>query len=106
GLGDAVAPIELREAAERMCHLFQLQREGEHAAAVDRGPDLVLRHLCRLGVRREHLPLDTVALEPVALASPAVRTAEGEHPGVLARAVVLEPGRRLSLAPALELVLA
>ena len=47
--------------------------------------------------------LDRVRGEPVAAARPAVRAAEREHPGMLARAVVLE---RRRLGAALELVLA
>ena len=44
--------------------------------------------------------------EPVAAARPALGTAESEHAGVLARAVVLKCGRILSGGSALELVLA
>ena len=46
--------------------------------------------------------LDRVRPEAVAAARPALRPAEREHPGVLARAVVLDRGR---FRPALELVL-
>src|SRR5439155_27293564 len=47
----------------------------------------------------------TVAFQAVALAAPALRATEREHPGVLSGAVVPEPRWRLTLRPALELVL-
>ena len=72
------------------------------AAAVDRGRDLVGRDVGGsrdLGVAGV---LDRMRREPVAAAGPAVHPAEREHPGVLARAVVL---KRRRLGAALELVL-
>src|SRR5438093_5769131 len=38
---DLVAPLELRKPCERICHPFQRQCEGEDAAPVYCGPDLV-----------------------------------------------------------------
>ena len=101
---DLVAPLELRKPCERICHPFQRQCEGEDAAPVYCGPDLVFGNLRRLGVDGEHLPLHAVALEPVTLAPPAPCPTEREHPGVLPGTIVLEPGRRLTARPALELV--
>ena len=46
-----------------------------------------------------------MAREAVALGAPAVRPANGEHAGVLAGAVVLQPRRRVPLGAALEVVL-
>ena len=103
---DPIAAFQLRESCERVRHSLEGKGEGEDAAAVDPRAELVLGNLGRLGVDGEHLPLHAVAFEPVALAAPAFRATEREHPGVLPGAVVLEPRRRLTLRPALELLLA
>ena len=99
-------PSRRREPREGVRHPLEREPEREHAAAVDARRDVVLRYFGRLRVDGEHLALHPVTLEAVALAAPAPRPAEREHAGVLARAVVLEPGRRVPLRPALELVLA
>ena len=91
--GHPVAPVELLETSEHQRHPLEREREREHAAAVDRGRDLL-----PLGVGGgrdlgEARVLDGMGLEPVAAARPAMGTAEREHAGVLARAVVLERRR-------------
>jgi len=84
-------------------HPLEREREGEDAAAVDRGRDLAridFGSRCDLGVQ---LPLQRVAGEPVAPTRPAAFATEQEKAGVLAGAVVLQPRR---LRTALEVVFA
>ena len=100
--GHARAALALLESREHECHPLERQREGEHAAAVDGGRQVVGATSGRLGDLGQACVLDRVRREPIAAARPALGAAEREHPGVLARAVVLE---RRRLRPALELVL-
>src|SRR5438128_1052306 len=88
-----------------MGHTFQGQSEREYAAAVDPAADLVFVDLRSLRVDGEHLALDAMTLEPVAVAPPAAYATEGKHAGMLARAVVLERRRRIPGRPALQLAL-
>src|SRR5947208_1803998 len=101
---DPVASAESFQPCKDECHTLERQRERDHAAAVDGGWDLVLGHLCRLRVNGEHRALHRMARQPVTLTRPAVRTAEGEHPRVLARTIVVQGRRWIALRAALELV--
>jgi hypothetical protein len=103
---DPIPSFELRQSCEGVRHSLEGKGEGENTAAVDTRAELVLGNLRRLGMDGEHLALHSVALEPVTLAPPALRPAERQHPGVLPRAVVLEPRGPLALGATLELVLA
>src|SRR5437764_8160675 len=105
GGGDAVPALEQRQARERKSHSLQRQGEREYAAAVDRAADLVLVDVRGLCVDGEHLALNAVTFQPVALAPPAVGAAEGKHAGVLTGAVVPERRGRVPRWPALELAL-
>ena len=102
----ALALGRLLEPREHRRHPLERQGEREDAAAVDGGRDRVLVDARRVGDVAQVRALHAVALEPVALLAPAVRAADGEHPGVLAGAVVLEPRGRVALRAALEVVLA
>ena len=86
-------PSTCSRRREHQRHPLERQGEREHTAAVDRGRDLV-----RVRVRRgrnlaEAAVLDRMCSQPIAAARPALRPAEREHPGVLARAVVLRRSR-------------
>src|SRR5205085_11110174 len=96
---------ELLETREGERHSLERQCERDDAAAVDTCAELVRVELGRLGVDGVHLALDAMAFEPVALAPPAARPAECEHPRVLAAAVVVQPARGRSGRPAFELAL-
>ena len=98
----AGAAVDLLQPREHQRHPLERQREGDHAAAVDRRRDLLGRDVGRRGDLGEAGVLDRMRRQPVAAARPAVHPAEREHPGVLAGAVVLE---RRRLGAALELVL-
>src|SRR5262245_17995965 len=89
------------DAAERGCDPRQRQREGDDAAAVDRRVDLVGAGEAR--DLREPRLLAWMVGQAIALGRPALGPAQREHPGVLARAVVLQ--LRALEGPALEVVL-
>src|SRR6185312_6563819 len=101
---DACAAVELLKAGERMCHPLERHCERDHAAAVDAGWKGSLAQFRRLGVHGEHRALHWVIGQAVPLRLPAVGAAEGEHAGVLARAVVVDRRGRISLRAALEVV--
>src|SRR5207244_262541 len=102
-LGYPRRALQLLEPRECVRHSLEGQREGDYAAAVDAGLDLVLRHLGRLGVHGVHRALRTVSLEPITLAPPTVGTAEREHPRVLAGAVVVQLAPRIAGRSAAQL---
>ena len=89
------------DPAEGDRDLRQRQREGDDAAAVDRGGDLVRArqapHLLQSCLLARMLG------QAVALGRPALRTTQCEHSRVLPGAVVLE--LRLFEGPAFEVVL-
>ena len=103
-LRDSLALRQLLESGKGVGHPVEREREGDDAAAVGRGS--VRRCLGGLDVGGSAGLLDRVLREAVALAGPAVRTAEGEHARVLAGAVVEELLRRPPLLQAeLEVLL-
>ena len=99
--GDARAVLEHGQAGEHVSHPLQGERERDHAAAVRSRRDLVGRDLGGIGYHFEARLLDRVLGKPIVPLRPVARDADGEHPRVLARAVVLEARR---LGAALELV--
>ena len=94
------------EAGERVRHALEREREGHDAAAVGCGRELVFLRIRRFGVRGGARLLDRMVGQAVAGGRPVVRAAEGEHAGVLARAVVEDLlGRPALLKAELEVVL-
>ena len=100
----ACAAVELLEPREHRAPSAQRHRERRDAAAVDRGRQRVRRQRPPSAISCQARALHRVRRQPVAAARPALRAADREHPGVLARAVVLDRRGRLE-RPALELVL-
>ena len=88
------AALEPRQLGERVGAAVEGQREGRHAAAVDRD-----RHLAGVDARRRAATsravssLQRMRREPVAARLEAARAADGEEARVLARAVVLDRRR-------------
>ncbi len=104
--GDALTGVELLEARERERHPLEREGERDDAAAVRRCGELRGIDVRRLGVRGAARLLHRVLGQAIAESGPAVCTAEGEHPGVLAGAVVEDLLRRPALLqPELEVVL-
>ena len=102
GARDTLPAFEAREAGEGLGHPLERERERHDAAAVDRGGHRLLPNLGSSRDLPQHRMLAGVRRQPIAGGLPLLGPAEGEHPGVLARAVVLEARR---LGPALEVVL-
>src|SRR3954453_14676276 len=103
--GDPVAAVERLEPRERARGTLEWDREGDDAAAVDPGAALAGFELGRRRDLAEQELLQRMIRVPVALDRPAVRAAGGEHPRVLAGAVVVDRlGRAVVLDAAVQLV--
>ena len=86
-----------------MRHPLESEREGDDAAAVGAGHERLRLDLGRLGVDRQARLLDRMLGQAVALCRPTVGAAEGEHPGMVAGAVVVDQlGRPALLRAELE----
>ena len=95
---DPCAALDPREARERVRHPLERHPEREHAAAVDRGRDLVARRARRAAATSSSSSCCIGCVrQPVALDRPAAGAADGEEAGVLAGAVVREEARPAAL---------
>jgi hypothetical protein len=104
--GDASGAVQLVEARERGRHPLQRHRERDHAAAVDRRGDHLRGQARRRRDLGEKQTLERMLGPAVPARLPAAGATESQHPGVLARAVVIEPlGRATLLEATLQLLL-
>ena len=90
-------PWSSGEARERVRHPLEGHPEGEDAAAVDRGRDLVARQLGRAATSSRSSCCIGWPSQPVALDRPPAGAADGEEARVLAGAVVREQARPAAL---------
>src|SRR5207245_1417965 len=104
--GRTTAAGQLLEPRERAGHACERERERDHPTAVGGGRNLVRPKLRGCGDLRMELALEGMVGEPVAGRVPAAGPEDGEHPGVLAGAVVEAlAGRPTFLRTALEVLL-
>ena len=94
------------EARERRRHPLEREGERDDAAAVDRGRDAVRVQAARPRPRRGIVCCTGCSAAGSPRSRQPCARQSGEHAGVLAGAVVVEPRRRLPSAAALEVVLA
>ena len=88
-----------RQARVGAGHSVERQDEDDHAAAVDRAPDLLARHAGPGGHGAEAGVLHRVPEPFVVLRRPPGESGAGEHRGVLAGAVVMQArGREARIA--------
>src|SRR5690606_1611446 len=86
-----------RDTCKRARERGQRHTERDDTAAVHRSRDVVRGHVRPVRQLAQHADLHRMVVAVVARRRPAVYTRERQHARVLARAVVVQPRRRLTL---------